>query len=52
MNILKDIRFSYLLLAIAISSLLYGFYIDEDSAGSGGFILDFNKTWNLSLIHI
>ncbi|MAJ85988.1 MAG: hypothetical protein CL687_03340 [Candidatus Pelagibacter sp.] len=46
MNILKDIRFSYLLLAIAISSLFYGFYIDEDSAGSGGFILDFNKTWN------
>ena len=46
MNITKDLKLSYFLLIFAIISFCYGFYIDEDSAGSGGFILDFNKTWN------
>ena len=46
MNITKDLKLSYFLLISAITSFCYGFYIDEDSAGSGGFILDFNKTWN------
>ena len=46
MNITKDLKLSYFLLIFAIISFCFGFYIDEDSAGSGGFILDFNKTWN------
>ena len=46
MNITKDLKLSYFLLLFAIISFCFGFYIDEDSAGSGGFILDFNKTWN------
>ena len=46
MNTTKDLKLSYFLLLFAIISFCLGFYIDEDSAGSGGFILDFNKTWN------
>ncbi len=46
MNITKDLKLSYFLILFAIICFCFGFYIDEDSAGSGGFILDFNKTWN------
>ena len=46
MNIIKDTRICYLILFFAIISFCFSFYIDEDSAGSGGLILDFNKTWN------
>jgi len=37
-------KFFYLIVSI---SLFAGLYIGEDSAGSGGFILDFNSTWPL-----
>ena len=39
-------KFLYLLLSI---SLFVGFYFGEDSSGSGGFINDFNNTWQLVL---
>ncbi len=46
MNVTKELNLSYFLLLFAVLSFCFGFYIEEDSAGSGGFILDFNKTWN------
>jgi len=43
-NINKLNIFSYFLLS---SSIMLGLYFGEDSAGSGGFIIDFNYTWPL-----
>ena len=37
-------KFFYLILSL---SLFAGLYFGEDSAGSGGFIMDFNHTWPL-----
>ena len=37
-------KFFYLILSL---SLFAGLYFGEDSAGSGGFIMDFNSTWPL-----
>tara|TARA_Y100000590_G_scaffold329973_1_gene374780 strand:+ start:277 stop:1518 length:1242 start_codon:yes stop_codon:yes gene_type:complete len=39
-------KFLYLLLSL---SLFVGFYFGEDSSGSGGFVNDFNNTWQLVL---
>ena len=39
-------KFLYFALSL---SLFIGFYIGEDSSGSGGFINDFNSTWPLVL---
>ena len=39
-------KFLYLLLSL---SLFIGFYFGEDSSGSGGYIADFNNTWQLVL---
>ena len=50
MNITKDLKLSYFLLLFAIISFCIGFYIDEDSAGSGGVMLDFNMTWNFVIL--
>ena len=43
-NINKLNIFLYFLLS---SSIMLGLYFGEDSAGSGGFIIDFNYTWPL-----
>ena len=44
MNITSINKLFYLILSL---SLFAGLYLGEDSAGSGGFINDFNSTWPL-----
>ena len=35
-----------MLIALAISSYFVGFYLDENSAGAGGYEGDFDDIWN------
>ena len=45
MNTEKKILQSRLLIFFSILSLFVGFYFNEDSSGSGGYIADFTYTW-------
>ena len=45
MNTEKKILQINLLIFFSILSLFIGFYFNEDSSGSGGYIADFNYTW-------
>ena len=45
MNTEKNILQSNLIIFFSILSLFVGFYFNEDSSGSGGYIADFNYTW-------
>ena len=45
MNTEKKILQVNLLIFFSILSLFIGFYFNEDSSGSGGYIADFNYTW-------
>ena len=44
----KSIFGKFLFISLYIS-LFIGFYYNEDSSGSGGFIADFNNTWGYVL---
>ena len=39
-------KITFFLLSI---TLIIGFFFNEDSAGSGGFVADFNNTWHYVL---
>ena len=45
----KNFHFSILLFICCYLSVFLGFYFNEDSSGSGGFIADFNNTWGYVL---
>ena len=41
----KNLLYSKLILFFSTISLILGFFLNEDSSGSGGFIEDFKYTW-------
>ena len=43
--IMKTNSSTYSILLFSLLTLFVGFYFNEDSSGSGGFINDFNDTW-------
>tara|TARA_B100000315_G_scaffold5796_1_gene5805 strand:+ start:2737 stop:3987 length:1251 start_codon:yes stop_codon:yes gene_type:complete len=41
----KNLLYDKIIFFLLSLTLIIGFFFDEDSAGSGGFIADFNNTW-------
>ena len=41
----KNLLYGKIIFFLLSLTLIIGFFFDEDSAGSGGFIADFNNTW-------
>ena len=41
----QNLFYSRIIFLILSTTLIIGFFFNEDSAGSGGFINDFNNTW-------
>ena len=41
----KNFFYSKITFFVLSTTLIIGFFFNEDSAGSGGFIADFNNTW-------
>jgi len=41
----QNLYYSRIIFLILSTTLIIGFFLNEDSAGSGGFVADFNNTW-------